>query len=155
MEINKEQKYHKIFMEVAETISQLSNCVSYKVGAVLVKDWRIVSTGYNGTPAGYINCCDKFPNYTSNSREEHHEFSKKFEIHAELNTILCAVKNGISTNDCILYCTLQPCNDCLKAICNSGIKTVYYNKIYDKTNIDNDVLEMLKISNVELIQLKI
>ena len=151
----KEQKLHKTFMEVAKNISQLSNCVSHKVGAVLVKDNRIVSTGYNGTPPGFINCCDKFPNYSIDNREEHHNFSKKFEIHAELNTILCAAKNGISTNDCILYCTLQPCNECLKIICNSGIKTVYFDKFYDKAIFDQDVTQMLIISNVKVLKLNI
>lgn len=150
---NKENKLHKIFMNVAYSIAEMSNCVSHKVGAIIVKDGRIISTGYNGTPAGYLNCCDKFHDYSTKQREEHHDFSEKFEIHAELNAILCAAKNGMSTNDCSLYCTLQPCNNCLKMICNSGIKEIYYNKVYDKSSIDEEVLNMLNTSGVKLIHL--
>jgi dCMP deaminase len=152
----KEEKLHKIFMKTAFLISEMSNCVSHKVGAVLVKDKRIISTGYNGTPAGCINCNEKFINYDSNiNREEHHKFSEMFEIHAELNAILCAAKNGLSTDGCILYCTLLPCNDCLKMICNTGIKTVYYNQIYDKSSITPEVYLMLEKCNVYLISLNI
>jgi dCMP deaminase len=150
---SKEIKFHKIFMNTALLMAEMSNCVSHKVGAILVKDNRIISTGYNGTPAGYINCCEKFSDYSSNLREEHHKFSEMFEIHAELNAILSAAKNGLSTNECILYCTLQPCNDCLKMICNTGIKTIYYKKSYDKSTITEEVLTMLKKCNVKLIQL--
>jgi dCMP deaminase len=151
----KEMKFHKIFMQTALLMSEMSKCVSYKVGAILVKDNRIISTGYNGTPAGYINCNEKFTDYSIDQREEHHKFSETFEIHAELNAILSAAKNGLSTNECTLYCTLQPCNDCLKMICNTGIKTIYYNKPYDKSSITPEVLNMLNKCNVQLIQLNI
>lgn len=151
--LTNKDKANNIYMDIAYNISKLSNCVSYKVGAIIVKDGRIISSGYNGTPAKFINCSDKFKNYTSEQRNKHHEFSLKCEIHAELNAILNAAKNGISTNNSVIYCTLLPCNDCLKAICNSGIKEIYYNKIYDKTVIDEDILNMLNTSNVKLIQL--
>jgi dCMP deaminase len=151
--LSKEYKLHRIFMKTAMLMSEMSNCVSYKVGAILVKDGRIISTGYNGTPAGYINCCEKFTDYSINQRENHHKFSETFEIHAELNAILSAAKNGLSTDGCTLYCTLQPCNDCLKMICNTGIKTIYYNKAYDKSLMSNEVNDMLNKCNVKLIQL--
>ena len=67
------------------------------------------------------------------------------------NTFLPLIIDGISTNDCILYCTLQPCNECLKIICNSGIKTVYFDKFYDKAIFDQDVAQMLIISNVKVL----
>ena len=98
---------------------------------------------------------EKFTDYSIDQREEHHKFSETFEIHAELNAILSAAKNGLSTNECTLYCTLQPCNDCLKMICNTGIKTIYYNKPYDKSSITPEVLNMLNKCNVQLIQLNI
>ena len=147
----KENKLHTIFMNVAYSIAEMSNCVSHKVGAIIVKDGRIISTGYNGTPAGYLNCCDKFHDYSTEQREEHHNFSEKFEIHAELNAILCAAKNGMSTNDCSLYCTLQPCNNCLKMICNSGIKTIIYRYEYDKFNLNSRIQEMLEKCKIQLI----
>lgn len=154
----KEFKLNTVFMKTAMLISELSHCISHKVGAVLVRDNRIISTGYNGTPAGYINCDDYFSlnikdknNLTDIERKHHHDFSEIFEIHAELNAILCAAKNGLSTDGCTLYSTLQPCNNCLKMICNTGIKTIYYNKPYDKSSMNDSVLEMLKNCNISLI----
>ena len=76
-----------------------------------------------------------------------------FEIHSELNAILTAAKNGICINNCDIYTTLQPCNDCLKMICNSGIKNIYYRIKYDKNVINENILEMLRICNVSLIQI--
>lgn len=149
----KELQLHNMFLDIAENISNMSHCVSYKVGAILVKDKRIISSGYNGTPAGYKNCNEIFENYSKENRENHHEFSEMFEIHAELNTILTAAKNGICINNCDIYTTLQPCNDCLKMICNSGIKNIYYRIKYDKNVINENILEMLRICNVSLIQI--
>ena len=83
-----------VFIKIAKTIAELSKCVSHQVGCIIVKDDRIISMGYNGTPAKYTNCNEKFSTYTS--REEHHKWSKTHEIHAELNAILYAAKNGIS-----------------------------------------------------------
>ena len=90
---------HSIFLDVAETISQMSHCVSHKVGAILVKDKRIISTGYNGTPKGFLNCDEV---NTNTSREKHHEFSEMFEIHAELNEMYQDYKNsGLNENSSI------------------------------------------------------
>lgn len=143
--------HHKIFLDVAETISQMSHCVSYKVGVILVKDKRIISTGYNGTPKGFYNCDEVNQNV---SRETHHNFSEMFEIHAELNSILAAARNGISIEGSILYSTLHPCYNCLKMICNSGIKTIIYRYEYDKFKMNAEIEEMLKKCNVTLISEK-
>ena len=155
---DKEFKLNTIFMKTASLIAEMSHCISHKVGAVLVKDGRIISTGYNGTPAGFVNCNDYFTLYNTTAddlseldRKSHHNFSEMFEIHAELNAILCAAKNGLSTDGCTLYCTLQPCNNCLKMICNTGIKTIYYNKLYDKSCMDSRVLDMINKCNISLI----
>lgn len=139
---------HKLFLNIARTISQESKCVSHKVGCVIVRDSRIISMGYNGTPAGYTNCNDI--NWTEN--DDHHTWSKKFEIHAEINAILFAAKNGVCINNSTLYCTLQPCNDCLKALTQSGIKQIYYSDTYKRTEIDEEILKMLDIAGVKLIQ---
>lgn len=150
MNINK----HKIFLNIAEELSGLSHCISHKVGCILVKDGRIISTGYNGTPSGFTNCdeLNKTLNiHTIDGRNEHHIFSEKFEIHAEINAILCAAKNGISIENSILYCTLHPCYDCLKMICNSGIKTIIYRHEYDKFEICPQISNMLEKCNVILI----
>lgn len=148
---------HRIFLDIAEKLSEMSHCISHKVGCILVKDGRIISTGYNGTPEGFKNC-DEVNNYLnvndSYDREIHHNFSETFEIHAEINAILCAAKNGICIEGSILYTYLQPCNDCLKMICNSGIKTVIFRHTYDKFETNFEIDEMIKMCNVNLINEK-
>lgn len=123
----------RIFLEVASTISKMSKCVSYQVGAVIVKDGRIISTGYNGTPAGYMNCCERFPHYNPTiDRDEHRQFSDKFELHAELNAILYAARHGASIEGATLYCTVEPCINCAKNMTQSGIKEIYFSRVYDR-----------------------
>jgi dCMP deaminase len=121
----------KNFINIAHELASASKCVSKQVGAVIVKDGRILSTGYNGTPAGYTNCCDHWNGeYTS----EHHEWSKTYEIHAEMNAIIWAAREGISIKDATIYVTLEPCSDCSKNIIASGIKRIVYDKSYEHTN---------------------
>jgi len=119
------------FINIAKEISGASKCVSKQVGAVIVKDGRILSTGYNGTPAGYKNCCDHWEGqYTS----EHHNWSKTYEIHAEMNAIIWAARKGISIEGATIYVTLEPCADCSKNIIQSGIKRIVYEKSYEHNN---------------------
>ena len=119
------------FINIAKEISSASKCVSKQVGAVIVKDGRILSTGYNGTPSGYTNCCDHWDGeYTP----EHHEWSKTYEIHAEMNAIIWAAREGISINGATIYVTLEPCSDCSKNIIATGIKRIVYDKSYEYTN---------------------
>lgn len=121
------------FINIALELATASKCVSKQVGAVIVKDGRILSTGYNGTPAGYTNCCEYWSDeYTS----EHHEWSKTYEIHAEMNAIIWAAREGISIKDATIYVTLEPCSDCSKNIIASGIKRIVYAKSYEHTNSD-------------------
>lgn len=101
-----------IFMEVAKIIAQRSTCLRKKVGAVIVKDGRIVSCGYNGVPSGYPHCteclgpgCD-------------------ISVHAEMNAIAFAAKNGVKIDGSILYVTMAPCSHCAKVIINSGVSEV-------------------------------
>ena len=119
------------FINIATEIATASKCVSKNVGAVIVKNGRILSTGYNGTPPGYTNCCDHWNGeYTS----EHHEWSKTYEIHAEMNALIWAAREGISVKDATIYVTLEPCSDCSKNIIASGIKRIVYDKSYEHTN---------------------
>jgi len=148
----RELKFHKTFINVARQISSLSRCVSVQVGAVLVKDERILSIGYNGTPSGYrINCNDIF-NKNDFNREEHHNFSEKYEIHAEMNVILFAAKTGISIKDSILYVTTHPCFQCIKNLTQSGVKTIIYDKEYDLITKEThkEINEFLRDVNMEL-----
>ena len=121
----------KNFINIAKEISSASKCVSKQVGAVIVKDGRILSTGYNGTPAGFTNCCNHWDNkYT----KDHHEWSKTYEIHAEMNAIIWAAREGISIEGATIYVTLEPCSECSKNVIASGIKRIVYEKSYEHTN---------------------
>lgn len=119
------------FINIAKEIASASKCVSKQVGAVIVKDGRILSTGYNGTPAGYKNCCDHWDGeYT----KDHHEWSKTYEIHAEMNALIWAARKGISVEDATIYVTLEPCAECSKNLIASGIKRIVFDKGYEHTD---------------------
>jgi len=119
------------FIKIATELATASKCVSKQVGAVIVKDGRILSTGYNGTPAGFTNCNDHWKGeYTS----DHHEWSKTYEIHAEMNAIIWAARKGISIEGATIYVTLEPCSECSKNLIASGIKRIVYAKEYEHTH---------------------
>ena len=121
----------KNFINIATELATASKCVSKQVGAVIVKNGRILSTGYNGTPSGYTNCCDHWNDeYTS----EHHEWSKTYEIHAEMNAIIWAAREGISIDGSTIYVTLEPCSECSKNLIASGVKRIVYAKEYEHNN---------------------
>jgi len=134
------------FINIAQEISTASKCVSKQVGAVIVKDGRILSTGYNGTPAGYINCREHWDGeYTS----EHHEWSKTYEIHAEMNAIIWAARKGISVEGSTIYVTLEPCSECSKNIIASGVVRIVYLKAYEH-NHSAIISKFIKDNNVSI-----
>lgn len=119
------------FMNIANVVKTRSTCLRKQVGAVLVRNKQIISTGYNGAPTG-IKHCDKTGclrqklNIPSGQRHELCVAS-----HAEANAILQAAKNGLRTDGCILYITHSPCILCTKSIINAGIKEVIYHEEYN------------------------
>jgi len=137
------------FLNIAKEISSASKCVSKQVGAVIVKDGRILSTGYNGTPSGFKNCCDYWDGkYT----EQHHEWSKTYEIHAEMNAIIWAAREGIRIKDATIYVTLEPCSECSKNLIASGIKRIVYAKSYEHTD-SSIITQFLEDNGVKIEQL--
>jgi dCMP deaminase len=152
---NAELKKHNIFLDIAENISLFSTCASRQVGAIYVKDDRILSTGYNGVPSGHTHCNEIFNvNLPDYKRSEHTEWSSINEIHAEMNGIVYAAKNGINLENSILYCTISPCHECAKNLINLNIKKIYFRKYYDGLNINNNTLKnYLKHSGIELINI--
>jgi len=137
------------FINIAKEIASASKCVSKSVGAVIVKNGRILSTGYNGTPPGFTNCSEHWNNeYT----DEHHEWSKTYEIHAEMNAIIWAAREGISIDGATIYVTLEPCSECSKNLIASGIKRIVYETGYEHTN-SAIVSKFLKDNNVIIEQL--
>jgi len=117
-------------MSIAQMVSTRSTCLRRKVGAVLVKDKRIISTGYNGPPSGL-----KHPEEVGCLRErlgvpsgERHELCRG--LHAEQNAIIQAALHGVSTKGSVLYCTHCPCSLCVKMLINAGVEKVIYKEGY-------------------------
>ena len=114
-------------MDLATNLALRSHCVKAQVGAVLTKDTRIISIGYNGPPAGTHNCDVEFPEEGCPRDSKN---SCSLALHAEENAILYAVKNGSVLEGATLYLTLSPCISCARLIFSSGIKKVWYKNSY-------------------------
>ena len=146
--------YDRVFLNIAKEISGLSKCVSHQVGAVIVRDGRILSTGYNGSPPGFKNCDEVFEKPADVSawehREAHHAWSNRHEVHGEENSVLYAAKNGIKLDGATLYCTLEPCFNCAKNMIAAGIKRIVYGKEYDKNTDREATREFLETCGVAI-----
>ena len=145
-------KHSKMFMDIAERTAKESNCVKYKVGAVVVRDNRIVLQGYNGTISGFENCSDKFKDVDINiteNRQLHNIWSNAFEVHAEMNIICYAAKKGIALENTVMFCTHSPCNNCLKHLISAGVKKVIYKNDYTDNSQLDERIELLKFIELE------
>ena len=123
----KRPEFDQIFMELAVNIAKRSHCVKRHVGAVLTKDTRIISIGYNGPPAGTHNCDEEWP---ETGCERDSRGSCSLALHAEQNAIIYAVNNKATVEGSTLYLTLTPCLACARMIYSSGIKKVVFLKSY-------------------------
>ncbi len=119
--------FDEIYMDLAGNLALRSHCVKAKVGAVLTKDTRIISLGYNGPPAGTHNCDLEWPGVGC-PRDS--KGSCSLALHAEQNAILYAAKNNVPIEGCTLYVTLSPCIACARIIYTTGIKRVIYKDSY-------------------------
>ncbi|RZJ90790.1 MAG: dCMP deaminase family protein [Chryseobacterium sp.] len=119
--------FTNIYMNLASDLAARSHCVRAQVGAVLTKDTRIISIGYNGPPAGTHNCDEEWPD-SGCARDSRGSCS--LALHAEENAILYATRNGSNIAGSTLYCTLSPCIACARLILSSGIKIVIYKDSY-------------------------
>jgi dCMP deaminase len=129
-------EFDDIFMELAVNLARRSHCIKRHVGAVLVKDTRIISIGYNGPPSGTHNCDEEWPE-TGCPRDSKGGCS--LAIHAEQNAILYAVKNKSSVEKATLYITLSPCLACARIIYTMGIsKVIYLNSYAEHKGIASD-----------------
>ena len=119
--------FNEIFMNLAADLAKRSHCVKNQVGAVLTKDTRIISIGYNGPPAHTHNCDEEWPGEGC-PRDSRNSCS--LALHAEENAILYAIKNGTQIQGATLYTTLSPCIACARLILSSGIKEVIFRHSY-------------------------
>lgn len=144
---------HTTYLKIAQIYSEMSYARRKKVGAILVKDGRIISTGYNGMPSGMTNDCEtRAPGMDEELGYQSTMFSTKPEVvHAEVNAILFAAKHGQSTDGCTLYVTLSPCVHCAKIIIQSGIKHLYYTEDYRESS----GLDLLKSLNIQCTKITI
>ena len=136
-------------MNITTLVAQRTTCTRRGVGAIIVKDKRILSTGYNGAPSGIrhcleVGCMREQMNIPSGER---HELCRG--IHAEQNAIIQAAYHGVSVKGATVYCTNQPCSICAKMIINAGLKDIYYQSGY----ADPLAREMLAEAGIEVVQL--
>ncbi len=136
----KKQKYHKLYMDLAYRISQMSHCERYKVGCIIVKDTQIISMGWNGMPSGEDNCCEDKDGNTLNN-----------VIHAEQNAIIKLAASSETSVKSVIYSTLAPCLSCAKLIVGAKISTV----IYDTNYRTNDGLDYLNKHGIQTHQFNI
>ncbi|MEW6236066.1 MAG: dCMP deaminase family protein [Candidatus Omnitrophota bacterium] len=133
--------WDEYFMMMAKLAATRSTCYSRPVGAVIVRDRRLLATGYNGAPPGTWHCTDEKKCFWRQPENhvpgiEPRELSRA--IHAEMNAIAHAARKGISIEGGTLYCTLSPCINCFKVVISAGIKEVFFEHIYDFNNNGGD-----------------
>jgi dCMP deaminase len=141
--------WHQYFLTITRQVAERSTCLRAKVGAVIVRDKNILATGYNGAPAGMPHCTDVgclvYSSRTPSGEVEENCFRT---IHAEINAIAQAAKNGAGIRDADIYITHTPCIHCLKVLVNTGIKRVFYEREYKRHTLE----ELLAHSDVRLEQ---
>jgi len=149
-EKSKRPSWDVYFMDIASLVATRSTCLRRAVGALIVKDKRILATGYNGAPAGVRHCIDTgcLRQELNVPSGEKHELCRG--IHAEQNAIIQAALHGVSIKNAVLFCTNHPCSICAKMIINAGIKTIYYRSDY----ADPMSAEMLQEAGVEIVKME-
>lgn len=133
-------------LKVAEIYASLSKAIRLKVGAIVVKDNRVISIGYNGTPAGWDNTCEDITTETINGISYSALKTKPEVIHAEANAIAKLAKSGESGQSAEMYITHAPCLECAKLIFTAGISKIYFKKKYR----NNQGIEFLSKCGVEV-----
>ena len=143
--------WDEYFMMIAHDVSSRATCIRRKVGAVIVKEKRILSTGYNGVPTGITHCTPEtcLRNIYNVPSGERHELCRG--LHAEQNAIIQAAYHGVSIADAIIYVTHQPCSICTKMLINAGIKTFIFEHPYN----DELAKAMMDEAGIETIMFKI
>ena len=139
--LNERTSWDKYFMQIARDVSTRSTCDRKFVGAVIVRDKKILSTGYNGSNRGLPHCDE-----VGHEMENGHCVRT---VHAEANAIVQAAKNGVGIDGADIYVTASPCYNCFKLIANSGIKRIFYGELYRDERIKTHAKE----AQIDLIHL--
>ena len=138
--MNERPSWEQYFLTITRQVAERSTCKRAKVGAVIVRDKNFLATGYNGAPAGLALCtevgCLIYESKTPSGEIEENCYRT---IHAEINAIAQAAKNGVSIRDAAIYVTHTPCIHCMKVLINTGITQIFYERDY-KANTVRDLL---------------
>ena len=128
--VDSRPSWEEYFMSITELVAQRSTCLRRKVGAILVRDKRIIATGYNGAPSGIRHCLDVgcMREQQGIPSGERHELCRG--LHAEQNAIIQAALHGIEVAGATLFCTNMPCSICSKMLINARIERIYYREGY-------------------------
>lgn len=147
--MNDRPSWNDYFMRITYDVAERAICVKRKVGAIIVKDNHILSTGYNGAPKGFDHCTEK----TCIRKQMNVESGQRHELcrglHAEQNAIIQAAVHGVKIEGGAMYCTYQPCVICVKMMINAGITKLIYSGGYP----DELAAEMLKESKIEVVKI--
>jgi len=137
-------------MDIATLVASRSTCLRRQVGAVIVREKRIISTGYNGAPSGVAHCLDVgcLREELGIPSGERHELCRA--VHAEQNAIIQAALHGVSTKGSTLYCTTQPCVLCAKMLINAGVEEIFFKGSYP----DELAISLLNEAKVKINLLK-
>ena len=138
-----QNKLDHAYMDIAERWSKMSHAKRKNVGCIIVKDFQIISDGYNGTPHGFDNNCEVKTRFGYETKPE--------VLHAETNAITKLAKSTQSSNGATMYITLSPCFDCAKLIIQSGISRVVYKEAYR----DTSGVELIKKAKIEIVSLDV
>ena len=133
--------WDRYFMDIAHVVKARGNCSRRKVAAVIARDRRIITTGYNGTPTGVKNCCDGGCARCASDVPSGASLGECICSHAEENAIIQAAYHGVSVRGAIMYVTISPCLMCAKMIINAGIKEVVYDGDYKFTSQTKSLLD--------------
>ncbi len=149
----------QIYLDMATLYSKFSKCQYLNVGCIITNEHgRIISTGVNGTSSGTVNCCEK----TFETRDDHKDWTEKYEIHAEMNAILELARNSISFNKISIYSNVSPCWNCLKhlvGLSQTGkctIEKIVFSNRYHRLS-DQDIFDMMDYCehrNIKLVEYK-
>lgn len=138
--------WDEYFMDIVKDVATRSTCRRRKVGAILVKDKRIIATGYNGGPTGLAHCLEIgcLREKLGIPSGQQHELCRG--VHAEQNAIIQAARYGVHTDGSVLYCTTQPCVQCTKMLLNAGVQEIVFEEGYP----DGLALDLLKESGIKV-----
>ena len=140
--------WDEYFIQMAFLISKRATCIRRAVGAVIVKDNKILATGYNGAPKGIKHCSETGCYRVNNNIPSGQQLDQCNGTHAEQNAIIQAAITGVNIEGAILYCTTFPCNICAKMIINCGIEKIYYVGDYN----DQRSKDLFKQINIKIIK---